>query len=241
MQKIIMKAQKTFDPTATRNFYDEIYHTHADLEQNIPSHYRRLAKRFQPWQGKELLDIGCGTGAWLRAAAELGARPAGIDISQMAVDACRRYLPQAEFYCGPGEELPFGDRQFDFISCLGALEHFLNPQAALRGMVRVAKPGAVFLLLVPNADFLPQRLGLYSGTHQATVHEEVRSLQGWQELFESVGLRVHRRWKDLHVLSRLWITQGPPYFWPVRLAQAVALPFWPLSRQYQVYHLCSLK
>jgi SAM-dependent methyltransferase len=137
--------------------------------------------------------------------------------------------------------LPFADRQFDFVCCLGALEHFLDPESALREMVRVAKPHAQFLLLVPNADFPPVRLGLYGGTDQSDVREELRSLDGWQELFESVGLTVVNRWRDLHVLSANWIRHGPWYFWPSRLAQALMLPIWPLSWQYQVYHQCRLR
>jgi len=223
-----------------REYYDRQYYRDSRVGEKIPGHYRRLARRFRPWSGKRLLDIGCGTGLWLRAAAEFGATPTGIDLSVLALDVCRQSLPHAEVHCVPAERLPFNDGQFDFVSCLGALEHFLEPQAALREMVRVAKPEASFLLLVPNAGFLTRRLGLYGGTQQVSVREEVFHLQVWQELFESVGLLIQERWKDLHVLSVRWITQGPPYLVPGRLAQALALLFWPLRWQYQVYHLCKL-
>ena len=166
--------------------------------------------------------------------------PASIFPKKPSTYAVRQ-LPPAELHCGPAEQLPFGDRQFDVVSCLGALEHFVDPQAALREMVRVAKPGAVFILLVPNAGFLPLRLGLYSGTQQADIREEVRSLFEWRELFDRAGLRVRYRWRDLHVISPSWIFRGPWYAWPVRAAQAFALPFWPLDWQYQVYHLCTIK
>jgi hypothetical protein len=108
-------------------------------------------------------------------------------------------------------------------------------------MIRVAKRDALFLLLVPNAGFLPRRWGLYCGTHQAAVREEARWLEGWQELFDSAGLQIERRWKDLHVLTLSWIKRGPWYRRPIRAAQAFALLFWPLGWQYQVYHLCRRK
>jgi SAM-dependent methyltransferase len=224
-----------------REYYDRIYYKTTGSRTEIPNHYRRLARRLQPWRGKRLLDVACGTGEWLRAATNYGALPAGVDISRVALDACGTALPQARLHCGPAEELPFRDGEFDFISCLGALEHFIDPAKALRQMIRVAKPNADFLLLLPNADFPPRRLGLYSGTEQAAVREEVRSLEGWQTLFESAGLKVVKRWRDLHVLSLSWIARGPWYGWPLRGAQALALPLWPLSWQYQVYHLCALR
>jgi SAM-dependent methyltransferase len=236
-----MSEEESVDYGTIRDYYDRVYHHRAGFEAKVPGHFGRLARRLQPWQGKKLLDVGCGTGAWLRAAADLGAVPAGVDISRVALDTCRRALPEAELHCGPAEILPFADGQFDFVSCLGSLEHFLDPKAALREMVRVAKPDTMFLLLVPNAGFLTRRVGLYSGTQQASVREEVRSLRGWQELFASAGLHVIKRWKDLHVLTLSWITHGPWYLWPLRAAQAPALTIWPLSWQYQVYHLCVLK
>lgn len=230
----------SLDHTEIRDYYDRHYYKNV-REESVPSHYRRLARRFEPWQGKRLLDVGCGSGIWLRAATELGAVPAGVDISQVALDACKQTLPLAELRCGAAESLPFADREFDFVSCLGALEHFLDPLAALREMFRVAKPEACFLLLVPNASFLTRRLGLFSGTQQVDVREDVRTLGEWQKLFESSGLIVRHRWRDLHVISLSWIFRGRWFGWPLRAAQALALPFWPLSWQYQVYHLCTVR
>ena len=58
------------------------------------------------------------------------------------------------------------------------------------------------------------------------------------ELFEQAGLRVTRKWKDLHVLSWSWITMNGWLPAPFRALQALALAVWPLRWQYQVYHLC---
>jgi len=235
------RAAPTIEHEQIREFYDSVYYRDADKMPPVPRHLRRLAKKLGPWTSQRLLDVACGTGGWLAATAACGALPAGIDISQKALEVCRRALPGAELHCGPAETLPFHDDEFDFVSCLGALEHFLDPHTALSEMVRVAKPNAVLLLLVPNAGFLPRRFGLYAGTHQADVKEDVRSLREWHELFESAGLRVLYRWRDLHVLSSSWIFRGRWYQWPVRAAQALALPLWPLSWQYQVYHLCVIQ
>ena len=233
--------QENPDTAALRDFYDRVYYANATVSANIRAHYRNLARKLQPWKGVRLLDVACGTGQWLGAAAALGAIPAGIDISERGLDVCRKTLPCADLHCGSAEQLPFEDGCFDVISCLGALEHFLDPATALREMVRVAKPGARFILLVPNLGFLPLRFGWYSGTQQADIREELRTLTEWRELFSSAGLEVRHRWRDLHILSPTWIFRGSWYAWPVRAAQALALPLWPLEWQYQVYHLCTMK
>lgn len=234
------RAERQLDHDAVREFYDDFSYR-GIINRNSPGfHLRWLARRLGPWIGQRALDVACGPGSWLQAIAERGAITAGIDISQVALDVCRKAVPEAELRCGAAERLPFADRQFDFISCLGALEHFLDIEGSLQEMIRVAKTNASILLLVPNADFLPRRLGLYNGTLQAAIKEQALSLLDWEELFESAGLRVKARWKDLHIISTAWIFRRPFYEWPLRAAQAAVLPFWPLNWQYQVYYLCVL-
>ena len=231
----------TVDRENVKRFYDDVYHRHDSQSPRISGHLRRLARRLGPWREQKVLDVACGQGEWLRCLSALGAVTAGVDISSVALQVCRKYLPRAGLYCATAEQLPLNNQQFDFVSCLGALEHFPDPREALREMTRVAKPSALFLLLVPNAGFLPLRLGLYSGTHQAKVWEDVRSIGEWQDLFESARLRILYRWRDLHVLSAAWLFVGRWHQWPLRAAQALALPVWPLTWQYQIYYLCKLK
>ncbi len=108
-------------------------------------------------------------------------------------------------------------------------------------MVRVSKGDAKFIILVPNADFLTRRLGLYKGTYQTAAREEVRTLEEWDTIFSSAGLQTIKRWKDLHMLSWDWVVRGNWKHAPLRALQVLALVFWPLRWQYQVYHLLTRK
>jgi SAM-dependent methyltransferase len=221
-----------------RRFYDEQYYSGAGAGGTLPWQMRRVADRMGGMEGRKVLDIACGTGAWLAELAHRGASTAGIDISSRAVEQCRRRLPDADIREGVAEQLPFEDCSFDLVTCLGSLEHFLDQPRALREMRRVAKPGATLLILVPNAGFLTRRLGLYGGTGQVAIRETVRSLEEWTTLLSGAGLEVGARWRDLHPLSMAWINQGPMHAMPLRLMQALALPLWPLRWQYQVYFVC---
>lgn len=221
-----------------KEFYDREYYTDHRDHDALPWHYRAIADRLGNLQDKSVLDIACGTGKWLEHLSTKGARISGIDISERAVDSCRARLPACDVRLGVAEELPFSESTFDLVTCLGSLEHFLEPERALREMLRVAKPDAYFLLLVPNAGFLPRRLGWYGGTHQVKVREVVRSLDEWNALFSSAGMEVTTRWRDLHVLSSEWIFRNGWLRAPVRMIQAIALPLWPMGWQYQVHHFC---
>jgi ubiquinone/menaquinone biosynthesis C-methylase UbiE len=223
-----------------KSFYDTVYYKDASVAVSTSNHLRRLAGKFVS-PGQQVLDVACGTGNWLLAAVERGAQPSGIDLSTKAIDICQQNMPEGEFHAGPGESLPFEDNHFDLITCLGSLEHFLDPVAAVKEMVRVSKDHAKFIILVPNSDFLTRRLGLYKGTYQTAAREEVRTLEEWDNIFRSGGLQTIKRWKDLHMLSWGWIALGGWKRAPLRTIQALALIFWPLHWQYQVYHLLTRK
>lgn len=224
-----------------RQYYDGVYYKNRQASLKVTAHLRRLAEKLQLTQDHAVLDVACGAGEWLLACADQGARPHGVDLSSKAIAICKQNLPQGEFHACSAETLPFEDNRFDLITCLGSLEHFVKPELAIAEMLRVAKKGARFILLVPNQDFLTRKLGLFGGTDQVNAKEEVKTLNEWQELFESSGLVVKKRWKDLHVLSYYWVFAKGTLHAPLRLIQALMLVIWPLKWQYQVYHLCSMR
>ncbi|QPK63420.1 class I SAM-dependent methyltransferase [Methylomonas sp. LL1] len=222
------------------DFYDQVYYQKISQSDNPNRHYWSLAKKIGIKPGEKLLDIACGTGSWLKTASDFGANIHGIDISGRAIEICQKKFPNNSIKEGIAENLPFPDAYFDIVTCLGALEHFLDQPKAIREMIRVAKPNARFLILVPNAGFLTFRLGFFKGTQQQEVKETIKSLNEWQTLFNQQGLNIVSRWADFHVLSKYWIVRKPYGMLVPRLIQALLLLVWPLSWQYQVYHLCCL-
>jgi SAM-dependent methyltransferase len=224
---------------SAQQFYDQTYYADTDGRRGSATwHTRRIAHRLGDLRDKHVLDVACGLGEWLELLGREGALLSGIDIAERAVKACHERLPGADVRLGSADSLPWPDDTFDLVTCLGSLEHFADKSQALKEMVRVAAHDARFLMLVPNAAFLTRRLGLYAGTRQKHLREDVYALDVWASLFREAGMVIDHRWRDLHVLDYRWITSGPMRKWPLRATQAAMLPIWPLSWQYQVYHLC---
>lgn len=91
-----------------------------------------------------LLDVGCGTGAGVRAAAKVAERAVGVDLSpKMVAEARKRAgdLPGVEFVEGESESLPFAAGEFTVVLCTTSLHHYPRPEEAAREFARVLVPG----------------------------------------------------------------------------------------------------
>src|SRR5262245_32829418 len=86
--------------------------------------------------GERLLDVACGPGLLLKAARERGVDASGIDLSREAVALAKQLLPGVDVQQGNAEQLPFADGTFDCVTCIGAIERFLDRSAALRARQR---------------------------------------------------------------------------------------------------------
>ena len=101
-----------------RDFYETVYYRGRLGARKPSGHLRRLARRIEIRPGEDVLDIGCGTGQWLQACMEGGARPSGIDLSEKAIGVCKDRMPKGVFRAECADLLPFGDESFDVITSM---------------------------------------------------------------------------------------------------------------------------
>jgi SAM-dependent methyltransferase len=95
--------------------------------------------------GMRALDVGCGPGALTAALAErLGVRNVcGADPSEPFVEACRARLPGVEVVVAAAESLPFADGSFDAALSQLVVNFMRDPEAGVREMRRVTRPGGI--------------------------------------------------------------------------------------------------
>ncbi|MGH7702915.1 MAG: class I SAM-dependent methyltransferase [Gemmatimonadales bacterium] len=151
-----------------------------------------------PAPGRRLLDVSCGTGFLLRAATGRGLGAVGVDLSDQATRIAREAAPRSAVAVSSAEALCLRSGVFDYVTCLGSLEHFLDMRQGLREMRRVARPGARFCIMVPNRDFLAWKLGAGTGTAQQDINENLQTLAEWRALFDESGFR------EVRVLADWW-------------------------------------
>lgn len=99
-----------------------------------------------------VLDIGCGTGAAVSAAARLlpGGQVVGVDPSSDFVRVARRRshkILNASFHVATAEELPFDGETFDVVWSVDSTHHWHRLGAGIGEAARVLRPSGRFLIV----------------------------------------------------------------------------------------------
>jgi SAM-dependent methyltransferase len=128
-------------------------------------------------QHQRLLDVGCGTGAFLRQAQREGWSVAGLELSPKVANYARR-VRSLEVEGGSIESpTNFAPASFDIVTMFGVIEHLANPRSAALECARLLRPGGFLVLQTPTEDGLIRRIGrfIYRMT-RGSVNFHVRQL-----------------------------------------------------------------
>ena len=94
-----------------------------------------------PRVGEHVLDLAAGTGASTQSLAASGADVIACDFSLGMLRAGRAARPELNFVAGDATQLPFAHHSFDAVTISFGLRNIVDPDAGLREMLRVCKPG----------------------------------------------------------------------------------------------------
>jgi SAM-dependent methyltransferase len=120
----------------------------AKLEVQMRPSYEETIRRAGIGAGHSVLDVGCGSGAFLRVAADHGAAVAGLDASAALLELARERVPHADLTQGDLQHLPYADDGFDAVTGFCSFFFADDMVEALREAGRVAKPGAPVVIQV---------------------------------------------------------------------------------------------
>jgi ubiquinone/menaquinone biosynthesis C-methylase UbiE len=107
---------------------------------------------FDALAGRDVLDVGCGSGIATQMLAEAGAKVTAVDLTDWAVETTRRRLDafglEGVVRQEDAEQLPFPDASFDLVFSWGVIHHSSDMDRALAELVRVCRPGGELVLMV---------------------------------------------------------------------------------------------
>lgn len=196
------------DPPPARNLvgsgvFDEMYGGGDQRLKMRPIWFEEARKRLE-WlllykSHGRLIEIGCGTGEFVRTACDEGFDAEGVEVSDWAASqAARLGAPIITGFLSDWAERQRGAR-VDIVAMWHVLEHVEDPLALLRECLAVMRPGAVLVLEVPNggAEDL-QRLGIEWHAAGPADHFYLFSASGIRTLLSAAGFEV----RDVFPITR---------------------------------------
>ncbi len=161
----------------------------------------------RPGPGDRVLDVGCGTGALVEAAAARGATAVGVDIALRWLVIARRRLQAAGVEAGlvaaDGALLPFRLASFDLTTCVESLEHAADPRSLLQSCLLSVRPGGQVHVVTANrhslapdptvglwgVGYIPRRWSSAYVRHRRNTRYQFMRTLSPSELRAMVGLR----------------------------------------------------
>lgn len=135
----------------TKEYFNEIEARKYFVEPHIP-----VFAEFPRWNGKKVLEIGCGIGTDTINFARNGAQVTAVDVSEKSIGLAKKraevYGVQdaIRFYCGNAEELSklIPPEKYDLIYSFGVIHHTPHPEKVLEELRSFTKPGTEVKIMV---------------------------------------------------------------------------------------------
>lgn len=128
------KGRKQAEGQLTNDHYKQFYTTHFGLDDSF-------------YEGKVILDIGCGPRGSLEWAS-MASRRMGLDPLAKEYLRLGASEHQMEYIDSPSEQIPLPDAQCDAVFAFNSLDHVESVDQTLSEIKRVTRPGGIFLLIV---------------------------------------------------------------------------------------------
>lgn len=165
-------------------------------------------------KGKQILDVGCGIISVLNIIKDAGGICYGIDPLMDQYKKLYHLDTSITWLAAPGENIPFGDANFDVAFCTNVLDHTGEPQKVIFEINRVLKK-AGYLVLTTDT-FQKEELRDPAHPHcfdNDAVHNLVQT-SGFEIIFERTSLiraQVYRyltnSLADDHVKEKILVLQ----------------------------------
>ncbi len=143
--------------------------------------------------GGSILDVGCGSGFFLRALDPKKWDRFGVETSAAASKAAEAAIGSGHVFTGTLTASSWEDSRFDAVTFWSALEHTNEPRMNLREARRIMKTGGTLIVQLPNAASYQARV--FAGDWfalDAPRHRYHFTLPVLERLLSETGFEVYR-------------------------------------------------
>jgi len=144
-----LELRRRYDDTA--DFYDRRY------EEIQRAKYSIVMKNL-PDGSKRILDLGCGTGMFLKELSTRAKFVVGVDASLEMLKVAKSRAEEVALVQADADALPFADGSFDAVVSVTLLQNMPDPAVTVRELVRVLRPSGVVVLTVMKRKYSREEL-----------------------------------------------------------------------------------
>jgi SAM-dependent methyltransferase len=173
---------------------------------------RELLPGFPLGDTDVVADIGCGDGPSSVFAADCGATVYAVDIDPQAIAAVRRHVRGRKLakpfhtVVSDANPLPLGDGVATCVVAQEVMEHVDDPRQFIDELVRIGRPGARYLLSVPDPASESLQKALAPEVYwRKPNHLRVFSREDFERLVREAGLEIERRDYYSFFWSMWWV------------------------------------
>lgn len=149
--------------------------------------YRNVAEVLAPRPDDDLLEVACGNGQFLKKYAPEVHSIAGLDLSEVGVQAARKKhaariaAGTGEFVQGDAGQLPWPDGSFTAVTAMNSVIAFPQPVQSMKEIHRVLRPGGRAVISIEwhagdgkdySKDRIRYRLHIWSEDEVRSMMEE---------------------------------------------------------------------
>jgi 2-polyprenyl-3-methyl-5-hydroxy-6-metoxy-1,4-benzoquinol methylase len=212
-----------------RYYRSDNYISHSDTSKGLVNRVYKLARRFtlrakrrqmEQISGRrqgQMLDIGCGTGAFLHTMQQAGWEVTGLEPDSGARNKARQLYDLDVGDIGQLSQLPAG--RYHLITLWHVLEHIYDLHGAFFHIHRLLAPGGKLIVAVPN--YLSTDAAQY-GPHWAAwdlprhlYHFSPQSIRCLAGIHGMAVMRVYPMWLDAYYIALLSEKyRGKGLVWP---------------------------
>jgi ubiquinone/menaquinone biosynthesis C-methylase UbiE len=135
---------------------------------------RALIQFVEPANEVDILEVGCGTGHWLRFLGEGRGRRAGVDPSPQMLSRAQDAIVRPVLVRARAEGLPWANQSFDRLFCINAFHHFRDRTCFLTEAHRVLRPGGGLLIVGLDPHSRPLKWWVYDHFEGTLATDQAR-------------------------------------------------------------------
>jgi 2-polyprenyl-3-methyl-5-hydroxy-6-metoxy-1,4-benzoquinol methylase len=162
------------------------------------------------WKGKNILEIGSGTGWLLELAIKLGAKAVlGMDPSEKNFNLGEKLYPDAKLLNITFEEFS-SQEKYDFIIALLSLVNIRDMGVAFKKIGSLLKPSGEFVAIVPDFDYYKKKRFGYKITLEEINSDEYVAMVERPEITTTSIVRTSRKYAQFATQSGLTLIEDKP-------------------------------